>query len=153
MFTRCFAFCAALLLGSFSHAAGASPQTSRITVLINGRVAGNEVETINADGRIAATFQFNDRGRGPKVVANYVLAPNGFPSRLDITGNDYLKAPVDEHLSVENGVARWKSTSEHGESRESAFYVSNNGPPSEAAMLAAALLKSKNAEIKLFPAG
>src|SRR5215471_17596814 len=113
MFTRRFAFSAASLLCSFSlYAADASPPISRITVLINGGVAGNEVDTISADGGIRATFQFNDRGRGPKVVANYVLGSNGLPSRLDIIGNDYLKAPVDEHLTVENGVAKWKSTSE-----------------------------------------
>jgi hypothetical protein len=37
------------------------------------------------------------------VSAHYVLGSDGLPQRIDITGNDYLKAPVDEHFAIENG--------------------------------------------------
>src|SRR5262245_40085077 len=88
--------------------------TLDVTVLINGRAGGAEVDNLMPDGRMDSTFEFNDRGRGPNIKAQYTIAVNGLPSRVDISGNDYLKAPVDEHFAVESGVARWKSTSENG---------------------------------------
>ena len=33
------------------------------------------------------------------------------------------------------------------------FYISNNGPAAESALLVGALLKAKGAPVKLFPAG
>lgn len=131
----------------------AALQTLRYTILSNGKTAGSEVDTYTADGHIDSTFEFNDRGRGPKIVAHYVIGMDGSPVRTDITGNDYLKAPVDEHFSVESGIGHWKSTSENGHAPVPGFYVSNNGPAAESALLVSALLKAKNAPVKLFPAG
>jgi imidazolonepropionase-like amidohydrolase len=130
-----------------------SPQTLRYTILSNGRTAGNEVDVYGPGGHIDSTFEFNDRGRGPKIVAHYIVATDGSPMRIDITGNDYLKAPVDEHFAAEAGVGHWKSTSENGQAPAPGFYVSINGPATESALLVGALLKAKNAPVKLFPAG
>ncbi len=143
------------LLLSLSHlwADSATPQTLRYTFLSNGTMAGSEVDTYRPDGNIDCTFEFNDRGRGPKIAAHYVVRADGLPSGTDITGNDYLKAPVDEHFFIENGVAHWKSTSEKGQALAPGFYISNNGPPAEMAFLVAALLKAKGAPVKLLPAG
>ncbi len=130
----------------------AAAQTFSYTILSNGRTAGREVDAYGPNGRIDCTFEFNDRGRGPKVAAHYLLGSDGLPLRVDLTGNDYLKAPVDEHFAVEDGIAHWKSTSEKGEVAARGFYVSNNGPTFESALLAGALLKAKGG-VKLFPAG
>jgi len=92
---------------------------------------------------VDSSYEFNDRGRGPKISAHYQLGSDGLPSRIDITGVDYLKAPVDEHFAVENGRAHWKSTSENGQAPAEGFFVSNNGPSAEPAFLAAALMKAK----------
>src|SRR5215813_10198805 len=107
----------------------------RYSIVSNNTKAGSEVDTFSAGGRVDSTFEFNDRGRGPKLAAHYVLDPDGAPARTDITGNDYLKAPVDEHFAVEGGKAHWKSTSEDGSASAGAFYVSANGPGAELAML------------------
>ncbi|HEX4543087.1 MAG TPA: hypothetical protein VH114_07965, partial [Candidatus Acidoferrum sp.] len=131
----------------------AGQETLRYVILSNGTTAGNEVDSYGAAGRIDSTFEFNDRGRGPKIAAHYVIGTDGMPVRTDITGNDYLKAPVDEHFAVENGHAKWKSTSEDGSAAGGGFYVSNNGPAVEAAVLVSALLKAKGAPLKLYPAG
>jgi hypothetical protein len=128
-------------------------QALRYTIVSNGKTAGSEVDTYGADGHIDSRFEFNDRGRGPKIEAHYTVASDGSPLRTDITGNDYLKASVDEHFSVEAGVGHWKSTSEHGQAPAPGFYVSNNGPAAESALLVGALLKAKDARVKLFPAG
>jgi hypothetical protein len=134
-------------------AATAPPATLRYTISSNGKVAGDEVDTYLPGGRVETTFEFNDRGRGPKVSANYVLDPNGLPLRVDETGNDYLKAPVDEHFEVKDGIAHWKSTAENGNAPAGAFYVSNNGAAAETAFLVAALEKAHGAPVRLFPAG
>jgi hypothetical protein len=128
-------------------------QTFRYSVVSNAKMAGSEVDTYTPDGHIDSTFEFNDRGRGPKIAAHYVIGMDGSPVRVDITGNDYLKAPVDEHFAVEAGIARWKSTSENGEAPAPGFYVSNNGSAAESAFLVSALLKAKNGPVKLFPGG
>jgi hypothetical protein len=144
-----FAFAIFLLWTSVA----AASQTLRYTMVSNGRTAGSEVDTYGPDGHIDCAFEFNDRGRGPKIEAHYVIAPDGSPLSTDITGNDYLKAPVDEHFSVEAGVGRWKSSSENGQAPAPGFYVSINGPAAEPALLVGALLKAKDASVKLFPAG
>jgi hypothetical protein len=131
----------------------AALQTLRYTVSTNGKTAGSEVDTYGPDGHIDSTFEFNDRGRGPKIEAHYIIGADGLPVRTDVTGNDYLKAPVDEHFAVESGVGRWKSTSEDGHGAAPAFYISNNGPAAESALLVNALIKAKDAPVKLFPGG
>src|SRR5690242_5265104 len=131
----------------------AAQVTLRYTILSNSKVAGSEVDSYSADGRVESAFEFNDRGRGPKVRAHYILGNDGLPNRTDITGNDYLKAPVDEHFAVENGAAHWKSTSENGQSASPGFYISNNGPAAESAFLVNALLKGNGAPLRLFPGG
>jgi hypothetical protein len=128
-------------------------QTLRYSIVSNGKTAGNEVDTYSPGGHVDSTFEFNDRGRGPKIEAHYVFAPDASPLRTDITGNDYLKAPVDEHFAVEAGVGHWKSTSENGQAPAPGFYISINGPAVESAMLVNALLKAKNGPVKLFPGG
>jgi imidazolonepropionase-like amidohydrolase len=128
-------------------------QTLRYSIVSNNRNAGSEVDVYGADGHLDSTFEFNDRGRGPKIEAHYILAADGSPQRTDIIGNDYLKAPVDEHFAVDAGKSHWKSTSENGEAAAPGFYISNNGPASETALLVSALVKAKGAPVRLFPAG
>src|SRR5215468_2060139 len=135
-------------------ARGASGQEAlRYSIVSNNTKAGAEVDTYGAGGKVDSAFEFNDRGRGPKLAAHYILAADGVPTRTDITGNDYLKAPVDEHFAVESGKAHWKSTSEDGSGAAGGFYVSANGSAVEAAMLVAALVRANGKPVKLLPAG
>ena len=127
--------------------------TLRYTISSNGKVAGSELDTYLPDGRVECAFEFNDRGRGPKISANYTVDRNGLLLRVDETGNDYLKAPVDEHFEVKDGVARWKSTAEDGHAPAGAFYVSNNGAAAETAFLVTALERAHGAPVHLLPAG
>src|ERR1700686_1974197 len=133
--------------------AASAPQTLRYTISSNGKVAGSEVDTYLPDGRVESRFEFNDRGRGPKISVVYILDSNGLPLRVDETGNDYLKAPEDEHFEAQDGIAHWESTAEEGHASAGGFYVSNNGAAAELAFLVAALEKTQGAPIHLFPAG
>ena len=143
---------AVLSLSASVPAFAQETQTLHYKILAAGRVSGSEVDTYSPGGRVDSTFEYNDRGRGPKIAAHYILGENSSPQRTEITGNDYLKAPVDERFVLENGIGTWKSTSENGHAPAPGFYISNNGPAAESAFLVAALLKAKG-PVKLFPAG
>jgi cytosine/adenosine deaminase-related metal-dependent hydrolase len=113
--------------------------------------AGAQVVTRNGD-TITVDYEFNDRGRGPKTRTVIRVDPNGVPLQVETTGNDYLKVPVEETFVVDQGIARWKNTSESGEAPAGAIYSSMYGPPEELAVLARALLRN-GGPMPLFPAG
>ena len=139
---------------AFPASTPANSQTLRYTILTNSHSAGSEVDTYSPDGHVDSVYEFNDRGRGPKIAAHYVFGSDSLPTRADVTGVDYLKAPVDEHFSVAGGTASWKSSSENGHASVGGFYLTNNGAGVvELSYLVAALSKTKNRAIKLFPGG
>src|SRR5689334_23956249 len=85
-----------LLLAAACAARGSdavAPERLNYTILSNGQRCGSEVDVYTAGGRVNSTYEFNDRGRGPKISAHYLLGSNGWPLRTDVTGFDYLKAP------------------------------------------------------------
>src|SRR5262249_61267401 len=124
----------------------------RYSIVSNNTKAGSEVDTFSAGGRVDSAFEFNDRGRGPKLAAHYVLGADGAPMRTDITGNDYLKAPVEEQFAVEGGKAHWKSTSEDGSGSAGGVYVSANGSAVEAAIIVAGAGSTNRKTLKTFAA-
>ena len=128
---------------------------TRYTVLLTGKTAGVQTSNVRPDGARELTFEYADRGRGPKLTTTIRLDADGLPVSLNTTGHDYLKAPVAETFIFENGVARWKNTAESGEKRPTAhaFYNSMNGAPEEFALLARALLKSPGRRLPLLPDG
>src|SRR5206468_6125341 len=79
----------------------------------------------------------------------------GVPIEYDGRGNDYMKAPIEEHFEIKNGRARWKNRSEQGEQAITgeAFYLPMNPPPELFGVLARALLKAPNHKLALLPAG
>ena len=145
----------AILIAAASMAAQQpnAPKTLRYTILANGEKAGMEVDAFITDGHVDATYEFNDRGRGPKTETHWLLDHNSLPLRVDVTGNDYLKAPVDEHFAVDHGQAEWKSTSEHGHASAGGFYSGINTPTVESALLIQALTHAGAAGVPLFPGG
>ena len=102
-----------------SSAAATAAGTTRYTLLLMGNKAGFETSSQNPDGTLQLYFEFNDRGRGPKVTEHITLDQDGIPVQLTNTGNDYLKAPVDEHFSLQGGKASWKNRAEQGEKQVS----------------------------------
>jgi imidazolonepropionase-like amidohydrolase len=128
---------------------------TRYTFILSGNKAGFESSSRNADGSLQIHFEFNDRGRGPSVNEKIVAGKDGIPVELEITGVDYMKAPVEERYSLKQGVASWKNRSEEGQKKISgkAFYASISGGSEEAALLAQALLAAPGHKLPLLPAG
>jgi hypothetical protein len=124
-------------------------------ILIQGNAAGTQTVDVQSDGTVRAEYSYNDRGRGDHITATWKLDGAGAPIAYDGRGNDYMKAPVDEHFEIKDGRARWKNRSEQGEQAVSggAFYLPINPPPEITAVLARALLKAPNHKLPLLPAG
>jgi hypothetical protein len=136
-------------------AATGDGKSSRYTFIMAGSKAGFESSTRNADGSLQVHFEFNDRGRGPNINEKIVITKDSIPLQLEITGVDYLKAPVDERFSFQQSNAAWKNRSEEGQKKisGSAFYVSIGGAAEESALLAQALLAAPGHKLALLPEG
>lgn len=149
------------LLIALAHAQSAAGPSSeaakptRYTFILAGNKAGYESSTRNPDGSLQVHFEFNDRGRGPNINEKIRAGKDGIPVEIEITGVDYLKAPVDERYSLKQGAASWKNRSEEGQKKISgkAFYTSISGALEETALLAQALLAAPGHKLALLPAG
>jgi cytosine/adenosine deaminase-related metal-dependent hydrolase len=133
-------------------AAAASPL--KYVILMAGRPAGAETVTVAADGTRQYEYEYNDRGRGPKVQSRIRLAADGTISALEASGNDYYKDAFTESFTLTGGRARWHNGVEHGDIAAShAFYASYYNVPDETALLANALLRAPGHTLPLYPAG
>jgi imidazolonepropionase-like amidohydrolase len=135
------------------HAATAAERTDKI--FLQGNAAGTQTLAFQPDDTVRAEYSYNDRGRGDHIVATWKLDPDGLPTEYEGRGNDYMKAPVDEHFAIKDGRATWKNRSEHDDEAPSgkAFYLPMDAPPEFMAVLARALLKAPSHRLALLPAG
>src|SRR5881397_129124 len=124
-------------------------------IFIQGNQAGTQTVEGQADGAMRAEYSYNDRGRGDHIMATWKLDGAGVPVEYEGRGNDYMKAPIEEHFEIKNGRAGWKNRSEQGEQAITgeAFYLPMNPPPELFGVLARALLKAPNHKLALLPAG
>jgi amidohydrolase family protein len=124
-------------------------------IFIQGNQAGTQTVEDQADGAVHAEYSYNDRGRGDHIMATWKLDGAGVPVEYEGRGNDYMKAPIEEHFEIKNGRSSWKNRSEQGEQAVigEAFYLPMNAPPEFFAVLARALLKAPNHKLALLPAG
>lgn len=148
---------AALLLaaaGVMPALAAPSP-VERSVLLLQGNPAGFEEVRHQSDGGLAVHFEFNDRGRGPKLDVRYRLAAAGTPLRLDSQGVNYLKAAVSEHFALQRGQAHWHSTGEDEQRALTApaFYLGVDTAPVELTLLIHALQKAPQQRLALLPGG
>ena len=126
----------------------------RYTVLLMSNKAGFGTSHRDADGTFEFYYEFNDRGRGPKITERIALDKDGLPTQVESSGNDYMKDAVQEQFWLRGGRAGWKNRAEQGEQAISGkvFYVSLSGTPEETALLAKALLAA-GGHLPLLPAG
>jgi imidazolonepropionase-like amidohydrolase len=87
----------------------AAMDTVRTAFLMAGRTAGVHKAWVAPDGSRNFYFEFNDRGRGPALTQRVVLGPAGYPTRIDVTGHDYFKSPIEEHFVLEPQDGKWRA--------------------------------------------
>src|SRR5438132_362924 len=133
--------------------ASTAARTLHRSILFFGQKVGYSVVTFNGDGTVSNTVDIHDNGRGPHADATLRFAPDGTLASLDATGHTELNAPVDEHLSLKNGHAKWQSTQEHGERDLTgpAFFIPNSATDADAFLLAA--LRRNGGTLQLLPGG
>ncbi len=125
------------------------------TILIQGLAQGKQTVTAVDASTTKAEYSYNDRGRGDHITASWRLDAAGVPVEYSGSGNDYMKAAVDEKFAIANGKATWSNRTEHGGQAVAgeAFYIPLNGPPELFGVLARALLKAPGHKLALLPAG
>jgi imidazolonepropionase-like amidohydrolase len=136
------------------HAAD-SPET-RYTIDFAGNKAGTATIRTVGPREWRYTFEFNDRGRGPKLEERAVVDERGIPVLFEITGIDYWKNPVDERFELKDGKASWHNASEKQDGLATArpsVYLTMNGTPQEIALLAKALLAAPGNTLPMLPTG
>jgi hypothetical protein len=126
----------------------------RYTFQLAGNRAGLATAKASQDGSWTIGFEFNDRGRGPKLTSQLALDRRGLPVREDVSGVDYFKNQVGEHFEWIDGKASWKNAAEQGQREVGgrAFYLSMQGSPFETGLLARALLAA-GGKLALLPEG
>jgi hypothetical protein len=150
------ALCALLagaVLGSAS-AHAASNSTRKYVALSNREQVGSLNVTVSGK-KIDIDWRIDDNGRGPKLKERIELGPTGLPVRWEIEGTGGVGAPVKESFAVQDGVARWKTLDDEGESRaeKSPLYVPNNASPWALGLGVRALVASPDRRRKALPAG
>ena len=133
------------------------PKDAVLRVLLSDKApSGQDAVWRSPDGSIHEFFQFNDRGRGPKIYTTYRVDATGLIVTEESKGVDYMKTPVEEHFSLISDEAAWKNQAENEKQANAngKFYLDLNGGPEAAAILARALLASKNGgKIAVLPSG
>jgi imidazolonepropionase-like amidohydrolase len=125
--------------------------TFRFTTLFNGNPAGSDVLVRHPGGTYDEDFEFNDRGRGPKMHVHVETGPDSLPTRVEIAGHDYLKREVHELATCDAQRCKWDGTDEHGEAPR-AFYVPlYAGVPTEVLLRAAQA--APNGALPILPGG
>jgi imidazolonepropionase-like amidohydrolase len=136
------------------QAAPSTSDTVFYSVVFSAKTFAGAQKTWRDKDGIHFAYDYNDRGRGPRIVEDVKLGSDGFPVSATLRGNDYFKNAVDEKFSFENGTATWKGSAEHGTATDRrGFYLSFDAAPGEFALLANALIKSPSRRAALFPAG
>ena len=125
-----------------------------LTVLSDKTPSGQDAVWTTSDGVIHEFFQFNDRGRGPKIYTNYKLDAKGVVIAEDSKGVDYMKNPIEEHFALDGTRASWKNQGEdtHQANASGKAYVDLDGGPESLAVLTRAAIKN-GGKIDLLPSG
>jgi len=87
------------------------------------------------------------------VKESVVLDASGYPVKVEITGISAFGAPIEESFERKDGVARWQSLKESGESSEPGFYLPANHDDATLTALMRAILTAEDKEVVLLPRG
>lgn len=129
--------------------------TTRYEVISSGKVTGKHLRWSDGPGHTAYHYEFNDRGRGPRIVVNLKTSGDGMVVERTAKGHDYFKAPVEEIYSFTNGVAQWKNHIENDKKNVEGklLYSPLNSVPAEIEIVLKSLVKAPGHQLDVVPSG
>src|SRR3954468_21761360 len=89
-----------LILFAASGASGFA-DTTRYTVITTEKISGKLLRWTDGPDKGSYYYEYNDRGRGPKLNVDIVLNEHHVISRK-VTGVDYFKGQVIEDFGISN---------------------------------------------------
>ncbi len=124
-------------------------------VILGGAQAGTMTVQATGTGAYRVHFEYNDRGRGPRLDSTIRLDPDSTPVLVETDGNDYMKGAVAERFERTATRATWSGGGGTGSRAVSgrAFYLPFDGTPFDTGLLARALLRAPGGTIALLPEG
>ncbi len=139
---------------SISSQAFAFTDTTRYTILTTEKISGRQLIWSDGAGKVSYLYEYNDRGRGPKLRVDLTIE-NGEVMTRKATGVDYYKGNVLETFEIANGVAKWKNNIEEGQKNISGpiVYDPLHSVPGEIEWDLRLLLKQHTHEIEALPGG
>jgi hypothetical protein len=145
-------FTAVIALLSSLLAADAAAAELRYSVVMSGTTKGTFVVSDAGAGQRRAALKYDDRGRGPDLVA-ITRYDGGFPQSVAVEGINYAKRPVTERFSVNGARAQWSSSADAGDAPAAGFYLPNESNAEDMAALVRAVLRAPQRTLSLLPIG
>ncbi len=140
----------------FVSTAAFATDTTRFVIMSAGKISGKQISWSDGQGKVHYRYEFNDRGRGPKLQVDLQLENGQVVSRR-VTGLDYYKGAVDETYDLKDGVASWKNKVENDQRNVSGpvIYSPMDGVPGEIEWTLKQLLRQKGHvhEMDMLPSG
>ena len=112
--TLCLVLLSQAVLPAVGHAADPAPTEARYKALMFGNPAGAASCRVHADGGRDCDYEFNDRGRGPKLHQVMQVDARGPAEQGRGHRHDYFKVPVKETFAREAAGTSWSSQGEQG---------------------------------------
>ncbi len=119
-----------LLAACASERATVDSGTARYTMVANSETVGH-LRGALTDGTLHVDFHVDNNGRGPKHRETITLSEAGVPMVWRIDGTSLMGGPVTEQYHYADGVARWESQADSGETPavDAPLYVVNDASP------------------------
>jgi imidazolonepropionase-like amidohydrolase len=149
------AFGLGLATSALAKPAKAVGSTVEYTVSIQGKLAGKQITTVKADGKIATEFTYRDNGRGPDIFEEITVGANGQMESFKATGKSTFGAPIDETFTRSGGNIKWKSKADAGEAGNAAngLYVPVESSLETVAIGVRSLLRAPGNRLPILPTG
>jgi hypothetical protein len=129
--------------------------TTRYVVVSSGKQTGVHRKWTDGHGQIGYYYEFNDRGRGPRLEVSIRTNVEGLVVERIATGHDYFKALVNERFVLTGEKAAWTNHIENVEQAVlgKALYSPLNSVPAEIELVIKSLHKAPGHQLNLLPAG
>jgi Amidohydrolase family len=135
--------------------ANAVANTTTHIITIQSKVAGKQVVTRAADGRLKTEFTYRENGRGPDIFEDISVDAAGQLAAFTATGKSTFGAPIAETFKRTGSKIAWTSKADRGEMADVAngFYIPVESSIEVSAIGVRALLRAPGNKLAALPSG